>query len=102
MVGGGDLVVAGGVFRHNVAAEGSALSSISPHSLKISNTTFDDPANAFAGEAAEVQVRLSSALLAVCNTSNCMSMIVHHAAGLCGQPLRSWRILFLPYALYIL
>jgi hypothetical protein len=56
MAGGGDLIVAGGVFRHNVAAEGSALSSISPRSLKVSNTSFDDPASAFTGEAAEVQV----------------------------------------------
>ena len=62
MAGGGDLVVANGVFRRNVAADGSALSSISPRSLKISNTTFDDPLGAFAGEAAEVQVRLCSAL----------------------------------------
>jgi hypothetical protein len=40
-----------------VAAEGSALSAVSSRSLKVSNTSFDDPANAFAGEAAEVQVR---------------------------------------------
>ena len=57
MAGGGDLVVAGGVFQHNMAAEGSALSSISPRSLKVSNTSFDDPTGAFAGEAAEIQVR---------------------------------------------
>ena len=55
--GGGDLIVAGGIFRRNVAAEGSALSAISSRSLKVSNTSFDDPVNAFTGEAAEVQVR---------------------------------------------
>jgi hypothetical protein len=55
-VGGGDLVVTDGIFRRNVAADGSALSVISPRSLKVSNTSFDDPAGAFAGEAAEVQV----------------------------------------------
>ena len=71
MAGGGDLVIAGGVFRHNVAAKGSALSSISPRSLKISNTTFDDLVGAFAGEAAEVQV---STLSVDCNLLNCMIM----------------------------
>ena len=45
------------MFRRNVAAAGSALSAISSRSLKVSNTSFDDPANSFAGEAAEVQVR---------------------------------------------
>jgi hypothetical protein len=73
-VGGGALVIAGGIFRRNVAAEGSALSSTSPRSLKISNTTFDDSAGAFAGKAAEVQVGLSSVLLPFCNASNCMTM----------------------------
>jgi hypothetical protein len=57
-VGGGDLVVTGGIFRHNFAAEGSALASTSPGSLKVSNTSFDDPTGAFAGEAADVQVAL--------------------------------------------
>jgi hypothetical protein len=38
-----------------VAAEGSALFVVSPRSLKISNTSFDDEAGAFAGKAAEVQ-----------------------------------------------
>ena len=55
-VGGGDLDVARGVFRRNLAADGSGLSSISPRSLTVSNTSFDDPAGAFAGDAAEVQV----------------------------------------------
>jgi hypothetical protein len=56
-LGGGDLIVDGGVFQQNVGAEGSALSVISSRSLKVSNTSFDDPAGAFAGEATEVQVR---------------------------------------------
>ena len=64
VAGGGDLVIADGVFQRNVAAEGSALSSISPRSLKISNTTFNDPrlGALYASAAAEVQVRLCSAL----------------------------------------
>ena len=61
--GDGDLIVTGGIFRRNVAAEGSALSAVSSRSLKVSNTSFDDPANAFAGEAAEVQVRALVCLL---------------------------------------
>jgi hypothetical protein len=71
--GGGDLIVAGGVFRRNMAAKGSSLSSISPRSLKVSNTSFDDPANAFAGEAAEVQVWALARSLAC--TWNYMTMV---------------------------
>jgi hypothetical protein len=103
VAGGGDLVVADGVFRRNMAADGSALSSISPRSLKISNTTFDDPLSAFAGEAAEVQVRLYSALaLQLAIHQSRLTMIVQCTAGLRSQPLRSWRILRIPHALYIL
>jgi hypothetical protein len=39
-----------------MAADGSALTSISPRTLMVSNTSFDDPAGAFVGEGAEVQV----------------------------------------------
>jgi hypothetical protein len=46
-----------------VAAEGSALSAVSSRSLKVSNTSFDDPANAFAGEASEIKVRALARLL---------------------------------------
>ena len=55
-MGGGDLVVANGIFQRNLAAEGSALMAFSERSVKVSNTSFDDEAGAFAGEAAEVQV----------------------------------------------
>jgi hypothetical protein len=56
-VGGGDLVVANGIFQRNLAAEGSALMAFSERSVKVSNTSFDDPAHAFAGKAVDVQVR---------------------------------------------
>ena len=55
-MGGGDLVVTNGIFQHNLAAQGSALMTISARSVKVSNTSFDDEVGAFAGEAAEVQV----------------------------------------------
>jgi hypothetical protein len=55
VVGGGNLVVANGVFQRNLAAQGSALMAISARSVKVSNTSFDDEAGAFAGNAAQVQ-----------------------------------------------